>query len=183
LRRTYDFDNLGPSRPGRTPRCGSQKADHYDLIPTFENRKVRIMTSYRLKQSAVIAALAFLLVYPVELRGQSLGSMMPNSAPAALTGGQQSLANKALCSALGSHVPDPASASPSALSSPVVMSTAASSFAGSTHLPLPSATGLLKGYVAQHATDILASCAISNATSGLTNKIPGTGQLPSIPKY
>jgi hypothetical protein len=141
------------------------------------------MTSYRLKQAAVIAALAFLLVYPVELRGQSVGSLMPNAAPAALTGGQQSLANKALCSALGSHVPDPASANPSALSSPVVMTTAASSFAGSAHLPLPSATGLLKGYVAQHATDILASCAINNATSGLTGKIPGAGQLPSMPKY
>jgi hypothetical protein len=141
------------------------------------------MVSYRLKQSAVIATLAFLLVYPMELRGQSLGGMMANSAPAALKGGQQSLANKALCSALGSHVPDPASASPSALSSPVVMSTAASSFAGSTHLSLPSATGLLKGYVAQHATDIIASCAVSNATSGLTSKIPGAGQMPSIPKY
>jgi hypothetical protein len=144
---------------------------------------VRIMTSYISKHSAVIAVLAFLLVYPVELRGQSLGSLMPNAAPAALTGGQESLANKALCSALGSHVPNPASASPSALSSPVVMSTAASSFAGSTHLPLPSATGLLKGYVAQHATDIIASCAVSNATGGLTSKIPGAGQMPSIPKY
>jgi hypothetical protein len=58
------------------------------------------------------------------------------------------------------------------------MSTAASSFAGSTHLPLPSATELLKGYVAQHGTDILASC----ATSGLTSKLPAAGSFPSIPK-
>jgi hypothetical protein len=62
------------------------------------------------------------------------------------------------------------------------MSTAASSFTGSTHLPLPSATELLKGYVTQHATDILASCATSDATGSLTSSLPGAGSLPSIPK-
>lgn len=145
-----------------------------------------IMFANRLRQCVSVLALAFLLVYPLTSRAQGLGNVMPKAAaqlPAALTGQQQSLANKALCSALGSHVPDIASASPSALSSPGVMSVAAGSFAGSTHLPLSSATGLLKGYVAQHATDILASCAISNATGGLTNKIPGAESLPSMPKY
>ncbi|HLH76557.1 MAG TPA: hypothetical protein VKV28_07105 [Candidatus Binataceae bacterium] len=63
------------------------------------------------------------------------------------------------------------------------MSVAASSFAGSTKLPLPGAIELLKGYVAEHATDILASCAVSNATGGLTNKIPGASEMPSMPKY
>jgi hypothetical protein len=38
-----------------------------------------------------------------------------------------------------------------------------------------------EGMVAQHATDILASCTLSNATNGLTNKIPGAGQMASIP--
>ncbi|MGO9060947.1 MAG: hypothetical protein ACLQU2_26725 [Candidatus Binataceae bacterium] len=144
------------------------------------------MVAHRLKYCVGVAALAFLLIYPLKSRAQGLGNLMPKAAPqlpAALTGHQQSLANKALCSALGSHVPDIASASPSALSSPDVMSVAAPSFASSTHLPLSSATDLLKGYVAQHATDIMASCAISNATGGLTNKSPGAESLPSIPKY
>jgi len=105
----------------------------------------------------------------------------PQPAAAALTGDQQSAANSALCSAIGSHFPNPASASPSSLSDPAVMTTAASSFAGSTNLPLSSATDMLKGYVAQHATDIFASCAASNATSGIAAKIPGASSLPSVP--
>jgi hypothetical protein len=112
----------------------------------------------------------------------------PQQAAAALTGDQQSAANSALCSAIGSHFPNPAAAGPSALSDPGVMSAAASSFAGSTNLPLAGATDMLKGYVAQHATDILASCATANATSAagsaassVTSKIPGAGSLPSVP--
>ena len=112
----------------------------------------------------------------------------PQPAAAALTGDQQTAANSALCSAIGSHVPNPASAGPSALSDPSVISAAASTFAGSTNLPLAGATDMLKGYVAQHATDILASCATANATSAagsaassVTSKIPGAGSLPSVP--
>ena len=112
----------------------------------------------------------------------------PQPAAAALTGDQQTAANSALCSAIGSHVPNPASAGPSALSDPSVMSAAASTFAGSTNLPLAGATDMLKGYVAQHATDILASCATANASSAagsaassVTSKIPGAGSLPSVP--
>jgi hypothetical protein len=108
----------------------------------------------------------------------------PQPAAAALTGDQQTAANSALCSAIGSHVPNPASAGPSALSDPSVMSAAASTFAGSTNLPLAGATDMLKGYVAQHATDILASCATANATNAagsVTSKIPGAGSLPSVP--
>jgi hypothetical protein len=110
------------------------------------------------------------------LRAQGLQNLLPgggHGVTSALTGDQQSLANKALCSALASQTSNPASANPSLLSSPSVMSIAASSFATSTKLPLSSATDLLKGYVAQHATDILASCAVSNATGGLSNKVPG----------
>ena len=135
--------------------------------------------------AAIVAALAFLVAYPEGLRAQDTGSSMPQAAQqaaAALTGDQQSAANSALCSALGSQVPNPAAAAPSVLGSPAVISAAASTFAGSTNLPLPSATSMLQGYVAQHATDILASCAVSNATGGLTSKIPGASSMPSMPK-
>ena len=141
------------------------------------------MNSHRSNQSAIIAMLALLVACPAGLHAQDTGSSMPEGAQqaaAALTGDQQSAANSALCSAVGSHFPNPASAGPSALSDPGVLSTAASTFAGSTHVPLPNATDMLKGYVAQHATDILASCAVSNATGGM--KLPGGGSMPSIPK-
>jgi len=136
------------------------------------------MSTHWTKRSAIIAALALLVACATELRAQ-ISNYIPAapSAAQALTGDQQTAANSALCSAIGSHFPNPASAGPSALSDPAVMSTAASSFAGSTSLPLSSATDMLKGYVAQHATDILASC----ATSGVTSKIPGAGSLPSVP--
>jgi hypothetical protein len=139
------------------------------------------MNSHWWNQSAIIV-MCSLLACPAQLRAQGTGSSVPGGMQqaAALTGDQQSAANSALCSAVGSHYPNPASAGPSALSDPAVMSTAASSFAGSTHLPLPNATDMLKGYVAQHATDILASCAASNATSGMN--LPSGGSLPSIPK-
>ena len=136
-------------------------------------------------QSAIILTFASLAVGPTALRAQDAGGSMPEvpqQAAAVLTGDQQSAANSALCAAVGSHFPNVASVGPSALSDPAVISTAASSFAGSTHLPLPGATDLLKGYVTQHATDILASCAASSATGGLTSKLPGAGSLPSIPK-
>jgi hypothetical protein len=136
------------------------------------------------KRSVVIATLAILVSCATESRAQ-LSSYIPTApqqAAQTLTGRQQTAANSALCSAIGSHFPNPASAGPSALSDPAVMSTAASSFAGSTKLPVSSATDLLKGYVSQHATAILASCATSNATSGLTSKLPGAGSFTSIPK-
>jgi hypothetical protein len=143
------------------------------------------MSTLLSKQSAILVTLALLVSSPTKLRAQDTGISMPGVPPqaaGALTGDQQSAASSALCSAIGSHFPNPASAGPSALSDPAVMSTAASSFAGSTHLPLPSATELLKGYVTQHGTDILASCATSKATSSLTSKLPVGGSFPSIPK-
>ena len=148
------------------------------------------------KRSVIIATLAIVVACATESRAQ-LSSYIPTAPPRAaqaltpavpqqaaqtLTGDQQTAANNALCSAIGNHFPNPTSAGPSALSDPTVMSAAASTFAGSTKLPLSSATDLLKGYVSQHATDILASCATSNATGGLTSKLPGAGSLPSIPK-
>jgi hypothetical protein len=154
------------------------------------------MSTQSSKRSAIIATLAILLACATESRAQlssyipaappqaaqALTAAVPQQAAQTLTGGQQLAANNALCSAIGSHFPNPASAGPSALSDPAVMSTAASSFAGSTKLPLSGATDMLKGYVAQHATDILASCATSNAKSDLTSKIPVADSLPSIPK-
>jgi hypothetical protein len=136
------------------------------------------------KQSAILVTFALLVSCSTKLGAQDTRLSIPGipQQAAALTGDQQSAATKALCSAVGSHFPNPATVGPSALSDPAVMSTAASSFAGGAHLPLPSATMLLKGYVAQHATDILASCATSDAVSSLTSKLPGAGSLPSIPK-
>jgi hypothetical protein len=147
------------------------------------------MNSHYLSQSGlsclIIAPIVFFLVAPALSLAQDTGGSIAQSAQQAttgLTGDQQSAANSALCSAVSSHVPSPAAASPSLLSSPSIISAAAPMFAGSTHLPLPSATGLLKQYVAQHATDILASCAASNATGGLAPTMPGAGSLPSVPK-
>jgi len=140
------------------------------------------MKSYRSNQLVITALLALLLLCPTASLAQDMGSSMPGmqQAAGALTGGQQSAANSALCSAVGSHFPNPAAAGPSALSDPGVLSTAASSFAGSTKIPLPNATDMLKAYVAQHATGILASCAASNATGGMS--LPGGGGMPSLPK-
>jgi hypothetical protein len=133
----------------------------------------------------IVVAIVVLLFEPAISLAQNTGSSVEQSAQQAatgLTGTQQSAANSALCSAVNSQAPNPASASPSLLSSPSIISAAASMFAGSAHLPLPSATGLLKQYVAQHATDILASCAASNTTGSLAPTMPGGSSLPSVPK-
>ena len=127
-----------------------------------------------LKRWALAVGVAFLLVGPWDLLAQE--------AAVPLSSAQQAVANSALCSAIASKFPNPAAAGPSALSDPSVLSTAASSFAVSTQLPLPNATGMLKTYAMQHATEIIGSCATAGATSGLTPQIPGASGLPSIPK-
>jgi hypothetical protein len=132
--------------------------------------------------TTIVAAAAVLAARPALLPAQVGASSMAQSAVGALTGEQQTAANSALCSAIGNQVPNPAAASPSLLSSPSIISAAAALFASSVHLPLPSATSMLQGYVSQHASDILASCATNNLTGGATSKIPGAGSLPSIPK-
>jgi hypothetical protein len=131
------------------------------------------MITRSLTRWASAAAVALLLVSP--------GGLLAQGMPMSLTGEQQSEANSALCSAIASKFPNPASAGPSALSDPGVLSVAASSFAGSTKLPLPSATDMIKSYAMQHATEILGSCAAGSATSGLPSQIPGAGGLPSMP--
>jgi hypothetical protein len=138
--------------------------------------------SRRLVLTNIAAAVALLGARPAPLSAQVGESSMAQSAVGALTGEQQTAANSALCSAIGNQVPNPAAASPSLLSSQSIISAAATMFASSVHLPLPSATTLLQGYVSQHASDILASCATNNVTGGLTSKIPGASNLPSIPK-
>jgi hypothetical protein len=141
------------------------------------------MNSNWSKLTVTIAILTLAVASPMGLRAQDAGSSIPGGmqqAAAGLTGDQQSAAKSALCSAVSSHFPNPASAGPSALSDPSVLSAAAPSFAGSTHLPLPDATTMLKGFVAQHATDILASCAVTNAAGGA--QLPGGSSLPGIPK-
>jgi hypothetical protein len=109
------------------------------------------------------------------------GLLAQEAAPS-LSSDQQAAANSALCSAIASKFPNPAAAGPSALSDPSVLSTAAASFARTTHLPLPSATDMLKAYAMQHAPDITGSCATGGATSGLTPQLPSGSGLPSIPK-
>jgi hypothetical protein len=153
-----------------------------NLIDTDEQEERSMNTQWPMKL-AVLAMLVLVATSSTELRAQDSSSMpaVPQQAVQALTGDQQTAANSALCSAIGSHFPNPAAAGPSALTDPGVMSTAASTFAGTTKLPLSGATDMLKGYVSQHASDILASCAASNATSGLPSKIPGAGSLPSVP--
>lgn len=127
-----------------------------------------------LKPWILAAAVVFLVVGPCDLSAQE--------AATALSSSQQSAAKSALCSAIASKFPNPAAAGPSALSDPGVLSTAASSFAGSTHLPLHSATDMIKAYAMQHATDILGSCATGAGTSGVIPQVPGASGLPSIPK-
>lgn len=121
-----------------------------------------------------LAAVATLLV--IGPRG-----LLAQGTPMSLTSDQQAAANSALCSAIASKFPNPAAAGPSALSDPGVLASAASSFASSTNLPLPSATDMLKTYAMQHATDIMGSCAAGSATSGLPSQIPGASGLPSMP--
>ena len=139
------------------------------------SREEQKMKFESLKPWVLAAVIAFLVVGPCDLSAQE--------AATALSSSQQSAAKSALCSAIASKFPNPAAAGPSALSDPGVLSTAASSFAGSTHLPLPSATDMIKAYAMQHATDILGSCATGSATSGMVPQIPGaSGFLPSVPK-
>ena len=138
--------------------------------------------SWRAALTTIAAGVALLAASTAQLHAQVSGSSMAQSAVGSLTGEQQTAANNALCSAIGNQVPNPAAASPSLLSSQSIISAAAAMFASSVHLPLPSATSLLQGYVSQHSSDILASCATSNAASGLTSKVPGAGSLPAIPK-
>jgi hypothetical protein len=128
---------------------------------------------YRFSILWAMAAVTFLAV--------GSGVLLAQDSPMSLTGDQQSAAKSALCSAIASKFPNPATAGPSALSDPSVLSTAASSFAGSTKIPLPSATDMIKTYAMQHATDILGSCAAGSATGGLTSQIPGGSGLPSMP--
>ena len=144
------------------------------VVMAMVSREEQKMKFQSLKRWVLAAVVAFFVVSPCDLSAQASAT--------ALSSVQQSAAKSALCSAIASKFPNPAAAGPSALSDPGVLSTAASSFAGSTHLPLPSATDMIKAYAMQHATDILGSCATGSATSGMVPQIPGASGLPSIPK-
>ena len=122
-----------------------------------------------------------LIAVPCRLSAQSMPALpaVPATSASSLSTNQQAAAKSALCSAVASKLPNPAAAGPSALTDPSVLAAAAPSFASSTKLPLPSATDMLKTYAMQHASDILGSCAASNAASGMTSQIPGGSGLPS----
>jgi hypothetical protein len=132
--------------------------------------------------AATLAAVGLLVAHPSRSHAQDSGTSMAQRAVNALTDDQQSAAKSALCSAVASQISNPSAATPSDLSSSGVISAAAATFASNMKLPLSSATPMLQGYVSQHATEILTSCAASNATGGITSKIPGASSIPSIPK-
>ncbi|HXN11715.1 MAG TPA: hypothetical protein VN865_01325, partial [Candidatus Acidoferrales bacterium] len=70
------------------------------------------MSTQSSKRTVIIATLAILVGCATESRAQ-ISSYMPSApsqAAQALTGSQQSAANSALCSAVGSHFPNPAAA-------------------------------------------------------------------------
>jgi hypothetical protein len=138
-----------------------------------------LMNHWWSKRIAVIAAAA-ILISPMSLLAQ--GEEAPNAGTSALTEQQQSAANSALCSALSTVTPSPSTATAATLLTPAVLSTASSTFASSTHIAIGPATSLLRGYESQHATEILASCGINNATKGLGSEIPSGGSVPSMPK-
>jgi hypothetical protein len=165
----------GTSGDSHTTRRAGQKPSRAlgSCVDTV-SREEHKMNFESLKRWVPAAVVAFLVVGPCDLSAQE--------ATTALSSVQQSAAKSALCSAIASKFPTPAAAGPSALSDPGVLSTAASSFAGSTHLPLPSATDMIKAYAMQHAGDILGSCAKGSATSGMVPQIPGASGSPSIPK-
>jgi hypothetical protein len=62
------------------------------------------------KGLAILAMLALFVACATELRAQDTSSMpaVPQQAAQTLTGDQQAAANSALCSAIGSHFPNPA---------------------------------------------------------------------------
>jgi hypothetical protein len=132
------------------------------------------MKLHSLKLGTLTAVITFVVTCP--------GGLLAQATAPSLSAHQQSAAKSALCSAIAKRFPNPAAAGPSAVSDPGVLSVAASSFAGSTHLPLPSATDLLKSYAMQHAGDILGSCAATNGTGMAIPQIPGASGAPSIPK-
>ncbi len=120
------------------------------------------------------------------------GSPLPEGAQQAassMTGEQQSAAKTAFCSALAGQYKNAASAGVSALTDPKVLLTAATNYSSVMHVSVSSATSLLKGFATQHASEILTSCAVSNATRGVSSALPGAvssgvpgiGDIPQIP--
>jgi hypothetical protein len=106
-----------------------------------------------------------------------------------MTEEQQSAAKKSFCSALAGQHKDAATTGVSALTDPKVLLNAATNYSSAMHVPVSSATSLLKGFAQQHASDILSSCAVSNATGAassvlpgaLSSGVPGIGGVPQIP--
>jgi hypothetical protein len=120
------------------------------------------------------------------------GSSLPEGAQQAassMTEEQQSAAKTAFCSALAGQYKKAASAGVSALTDPQVLLTAATNYSSVMHVSVSSATSLLKGFATQHTSEILTSCAVNNATQGVSSVlpggvssgVPGVGGIPQIP--
>ena len=106
-----------------------------------------------------------------------------------MTEGQQSAAKKAFCSALAGQYKNAATAGVSALTDPKILLAAATNYSSAMHVPVSSATSVLKEFAQQHASDILSSCAVTNATGAassalpgaVSSGVPGIGGIPQMP--
>jgi hypothetical protein len=110
-------------------------------------------------------------------------------AASSMTGEQQSAAKTAFCSALAGQYKNAAATAASALTDPKVLLTAATDYSSAMHISVDSATSLLKEFAQQHASDILSSCAVSNASGAassmlpgaVSSAVPGVGGIPQMP--
>jgi hypothetical protein len=128
----------------------------------------------------------------VTAQGQESLPEGAQQAVSSMTGAQQSAATKSFCSAISGNYKEAASTGVSALTDPKVLLTAATNYSSVMHVSVSSATSLLKGFATQHASEILTSCAATNATSGVsaalpsvggvTSGVPGIGGMPEMPK-
>jgi hypothetical protein len=156
-----------------------------------KNSSMRLVVNHALH---VLLTLAVLLAsVQVNAQDQSAPSAEEpegaQQAASSMTGEQQSAAKKAFCSALAGQYKNAATTGASALADPKVLLTAATDYSSAMHVPVSGATSPLKEFAQQHASDILSSCAVSNATGAassalpgaVSSKVPGVGGIPQIP--
>ena len=152
---------------------------------------MRLMINHALRVLLVLAL--FLVTTQVNAQDQSAPSPEEpegaQQAASSMTGEQQSAAKKAFCGALAGQYKSAANTGVSALMDPKVLLTAATNYSSAMHVPVSSATSLLKEFAQQHASDILSSCAVSNTTGAassalpgaVSSGVPGVGGIPQIP--
>jgi hypothetical protein len=161
------------------------------VLRSEKEGSMRLMTNHALR---ILLMLALLLVTG-ELNAQEQSAPSPEEpegaqqAASSMTGEQQSAAKTAFCSARAGQYKSAATNGASALTDPKVLLSAATNYSSAMHVPVSSATSLLKEFAQQHASDILSSCAVSNATGAassalpgaVSSGVPGVGGIPQIP--